>query len=305
MQEEQPLQVTAHQAPRPSMSPSRIQSSVSCRPSGCRPVEGSGPGQPAAARPVLQLQSAWAAARVHERALRAGPVVQVARCTKIINPGTDDAKYLINVKQIAKASWHRMCASAPVTLSLATCASTVKGMRSARIQRNTWDGDQGDRRALCRAVCGGARRQGGAHRHRGKHARRVRASLHISQWPVMGTSRGSYCSTIIVRPSWRCDGAMVAAGEPQGGPDQVPDPDPAAPKDRPHGGAPPAVWCRGLRAEDPILYKAVIPGRYGDRLMQELVPSDCAANDCSRAQWQLRRTSCLWTRYIWWDAGHR
>ncbi|KAA6424202.1 MAG: 26S protease regulatory subunit 7-like [Trebouxia sp. A1-2] len=28
--------------------------------------------------------------------------LQVARCTKIINPGTDEAKYVINVKQIAK-----------------------------------------------------------------------------------------------------------------------------------------------------------------------------------------------------------
>lgn len=28
--------------------------------------------------------------------------LQVARCTKIINAGTDDAKYIINVKQIAK-----------------------------------------------------------------------------------------------------------------------------------------------------------------------------------------------------------
>lgn len=28
--------------------------------------------------------------------------LQVARCTKIINPGTEDAKYIINVKQIAK-----------------------------------------------------------------------------------------------------------------------------------------------------------------------------------------------------------
>jgi hypothetical protein len=26
----------------------------------------------------------------------------VARCTKIISPNTDDAKYVINVKQIAK-----------------------------------------------------------------------------------------------------------------------------------------------------------------------------------------------------------
>ena len=38
--------------------------------------------------------------------------VQVARCTKIINPGTDEAKYVINVKQIAKVSHrhqHRLC----------------------------------------------------------------------------------------------------------------------------------------------------------------------------------------------------
>lgn len=28
--------------------------------------------------------------------------MQVARCTKIINPNTEDAKYVINVKQIAK-----------------------------------------------------------------------------------------------------------------------------------------------------------------------------------------------------------
>ena len=28
--------------------------------------------------------------------------MQVARCTKIINPNTDEAKYVINVKQIAK-----------------------------------------------------------------------------------------------------------------------------------------------------------------------------------------------------------
>jgi 26S proteasome regulatory subunit T1 len=27
---------------------------------------------------------------------------QVSRCTKIINAGTEDAKYIINVKQIAK-----------------------------------------------------------------------------------------------------------------------------------------------------------------------------------------------------------
>jgi 26S proteasome regulatory subunit T1 len=26
--------------------------------------------------------------------------LQVARCTKIINPGTEDAKYVINIKQV-------------------------------------------------------------------------------------------------------------------------------------------------------------------------------------------------------------
>lgn len=31
-----------------------------------------------------------------------GCAKQVARCTKIINPNTEDAKYVINVKQIAK-----------------------------------------------------------------------------------------------------------------------------------------------------------------------------------------------------------
>jgi 26S proteasome regulatory subunit T1 len=30
-----------------------------------------------------------------------GPL-QVARCNKIINPGQDDAKYVINIRQIAK-----------------------------------------------------------------------------------------------------------------------------------------------------------------------------------------------------------
>lgn len=34
-------------------------------------------------------------------------LLQVARCTKIINPGTDEAKYVINVKQIAKVGCGR------------------------------------------------------------------------------------------------------------------------------------------------------------------------------------------------------
>ena len=35
--------------------------------------------------------------------------LQVARCTKIINPNTDNAKYVINVKQIAKVNNHHGC----------------------------------------------------------------------------------------------------------------------------------------------------------------------------------------------------
>lgn len=35
---------------------------------------------------------------------RIGFMRQVARCTKIIDPNTDNAKYVINVKQIAKVS---------------------------------------------------------------------------------------------------------------------------------------------------------------------------------------------------------
>jgi hypothetical protein len=30
------------------------------------------------------------------------PSLQVARCTKIISPNTEEAKYVINIKQIAK-----------------------------------------------------------------------------------------------------------------------------------------------------------------------------------------------------------
>lgn len=37
-----------------------------------------------------------------KQAMQEEQPLQVARCTKIINPGTDEAKYVINVKQIAK-----------------------------------------------------------------------------------------------------------------------------------------------------------------------------------------------------------
>jgi 26S proteasome regulatory subunit T1 len=37
-----------------------------------------------------------------KQALSAEQPLQVARCTKIINSGSDDAKYIINVKQFAK-----------------------------------------------------------------------------------------------------------------------------------------------------------------------------------------------------------
>lgn len=37
-----------------------------------------------------------------QQSLQEGGPLQVARCTSIINPGTPQAKYVINVKQIAK-----------------------------------------------------------------------------------------------------------------------------------------------------------------------------------------------------------
>jgi hypothetical protein len=45
---------------------------------------------------------AWRAGHWSRRDLWVLHLLQVARCTKIINPGTDEAKYVINVKQIAK-----------------------------------------------------------------------------------------------------------------------------------------------------------------------------------------------------------
>lgn len=42
------------------------------------------------------------ASRIYSTHLSITFPLQVARCTKIVNPGTDDAKYLINIKQIAK-----------------------------------------------------------------------------------------------------------------------------------------------------------------------------------------------------------
>ena len=39
-----------------------------------------------------------------KQAMQEEQPLQVARCTKIIQPNTDNAKYVINVKQIAKVS---------------------------------------------------------------------------------------------------------------------------------------------------------------------------------------------------------
>ncbi len=48
----------------------------------------------------LGLPSQWNL--VHDKQLLSEQPLQVARCTKIINPNTDDAKYMITIKQIAK-----------------------------------------------------------------------------------------------------------------------------------------------------------------------------------------------------------
>lgn len=42
-----------------------------------------------------------------KQAMQEEQPLQVARCTKIINAGQDDAKYVINVKQIAKVGLER------------------------------------------------------------------------------------------------------------------------------------------------------------------------------------------------------
>ena len=76
MQEEQPLQVTLE----------LCLWVLCCWSSACTPLQ----------QPACQLS-------LH----RLAP--QVARCTKIIKPGTEEAKYVINVKQIAKASSSRDC----------------------------------------------------------------------------------------------------------------------------------------------------------------------------------------------------
>ena len=48
----------------------------------------------------IALPSQWNL--VHDKQLLSEQPLQVARCTKIINPKTDDAKYMITIKQIAK-----------------------------------------------------------------------------------------------------------------------------------------------------------------------------------------------------------
>jgi 26S proteasome regulatory subunit T1 len=48
----------------------------------------------------LSIPSQWNL--VHDKQLLSEQPLQVARCTKIINPRTDDAKYMITLKQIAK-----------------------------------------------------------------------------------------------------------------------------------------------------------------------------------------------------------
>ena len=79
-------------------------------------------------------------------------IPQVARCTKIINPNTDDAKYVINIKQIAKF--------------VVGLGDKVRGRVS--------------RRACVSFVCGEGRGEGGA---RGPRAERTAAGLAPSPPP--------------------------------------------------------------------------------------------------------------------------
>jgi 26S proteasome regulatory subunit T1 len=76
-QEEHPLQVRAPASPAPGAQPALA---ANAQPWPARSAC-------AVASQALTLCFCWP---------------QVARCTKIINPNTDDAKYVINIKQIAK-----------------------------------------------------------------------------------------------------------------------------------------------------------------------------------------------------------
>lgn len=49
----------------------------------------------------LSMPSQWDL-NADKRMLQEEQPLQVARCTKIINPNTEDAKYVINIRQIAK-----------------------------------------------------------------------------------------------------------------------------------------------------------------------------------------------------------
>ena len=64
-------------------------------------------------------------------------VNQVARCTKIINPNSEDAKYVINVKQIAKVSYH-LCSMMQYDALLIQSRHWFKG----------WLGRKGEKRDL-------------------------------------------------------------------------------------------------------------------------------------------------------------
>ena len=104
MQEEQPLQVSAARLPLLLMP--GLPSLLAQLPEDCAPPR------------LMPAQRLCEPICVHAVVLAFTSIVmmllQVARCTKIINPGTDEAKYVINVKQIAKA---RALPSPPASLA--------------------------------------------------------------------------------------------------------------------------------------------------------------------------------------------
>lgn len=133
---------------------------------------------------------------------------QVARCTKIISPNTDDAKYVINIKQIAK-----------FVVGLGDKVGAVGGGWGSVAERVAAALAEGYRLLLCsRRPCSGLITWGGLWW-------RVLTPLLLRVWDPRCLAPP--CPVDPGRPHRHRGGD--AGG---GGPPEVPDTDPAAPQDR-------------------------------------------------------------------------
>lgn len=140
---------------------------------------------------------------------------QVARCTKIINPGTDEAKYVINVKQIAKVGGLLIACTCHAPTCQLLWPNVVAAHPSVCLQMRSlwWDWATRWRQQTLRRACVwgaascSARLEFGSVQSTGN----VQTAAQAVHWPDIATR-------------WL-----------QGGPHKVPDTDPAAAQDRPHG----------------------------------------------------------------------